>query len=83
MPVVIPDTWLAEAGVDEAEVRLEIACRLYDTRRISFSQAIRWAGVSRTEFEAAMIARNLSVYRPSLDDLQHDMETLASLKCGT
>lgn len=82
MPVLIPDTWLNEAGVEETDVRLEIACRMYDARRLSFAQAIRWAGVSRTEFEAAMIERNLSVYRPTLDDLQHDLETLASLRCG-
>ncbi|MEX1028179.1 MAG: UPF0175 family protein [Candidatus Paceibacterota bacterium] len=79
MALTIPDEWLAEAGIDERETRVEIACRLYDAGRLPFSQAIRWPGLTRTGFEEALLVRGLSVYRPTINDLQRDIETLERL----
>lgn len=83
MALMIPDEWLAEAGIDELEVRVEIACRLYDAGRLSFAQAIRWSGLTRTGFEEALLDRSLPVYRPTSDDLQQDLETLERLGGGS
>jgi len=52
---------------------------LYDDGRLSFGQAIRWSGLTRTDFEAAMLARGLALYRPTVEDLRHDLETLGRL----
>lgn len=59
MPVTITDEMLESAGLSEAEARLEIACRLFGAGRLSLPEATRWAGISRTEFEAALLARGL------------------------
>jgi predicted HTH domain antitoxin len=83
MPLTIPDEWLDEAQISPDDARVELACRLYDGGRLSFGQAIRWASLTRTDFEAAMLDRGLALYRPTLDDLEHDLETLDRLEDGT
>ena len=83
MPLTIPDELLSDAGITPADARLEFACRLYDGRRLSFGQAIRWSGVTRTDFEAAMLARGLPLYRPTVEDLERDLDTLARLGADT
>lgn len=79
MPLTIPDELLSDAGITPDDARLEFACRLYDGGRLSFGQAIRWSGVTRTDFEAAMLARGLPLYRPTVEDLERDVDTLARL----
>ena len=63
MPLTIPDELLLEAGLSEAEARLEIACRLYDAGSLTMPQATRWAAVSRVEFEDALLRRDLPLVR--------------------
>lgn len=82
MPLTIPDEWLRDAGITPDDARLEFACRLYDGGRLSFGQAIRWSGLTRTGFEAGMLARGLPLYRPTVEDLQQDLDTLARLGAG-
>ena len=79
MPLTIPDEWLHEAGISPDDARVELGCRLYDDGRLSFGQAIRWSGLTRTDFEAAMLAHGLALYRPTVEDLRHDLETLGRL----
>src|SRR5947207_15438964 len=63
MPLTITDEMLTSAGLSEQEAKLEIACRLYDAGRLSMPEAARWAGISRTELEAALLARGLPLIR--------------------
>lgn len=79
MPLTIPDELLSDAGITPDDARLEFACRLYDGGRLSFGQAMRWSGLTRTDFEAAMLARGLPLYRPTVEDLERDLDTLARL----
>jgi predicted HTH domain antitoxin len=79
MPLTIPDAWLSDAGITPDDARIEFACRLYDGGRLSFGQAVRWSGVTRTDLEAAMLARGLPLYRPTVEDLERDLDTLARL----
>lgn len=41
MALTIPDEWLAEAGINERDARIEIGCRLFDAGRLPLAQAIR------------------------------------------
>jgi predicted HTH domain antitoxin len=77
MPVVVSDDLLAEAGLSEADAKLEIACRLYDAGKLAMPQAARWAGVSRVAFESALLERHLPLIR--VDDTYWRQE-LASLE---
>ena len=63
MPVTLPDELLSEAGLSEPDAKLEIACRLYDAGKLTMPQATRWAGITRVEFENALLERNLPLIR--------------------
>lgn len=63
VPVTLPDQLLAEAGLSEAEAKLEIACRLYDAGTLTMPQATRWAGITRVDFETALLERRLPLVR--------------------
>lgn len=63
MPLTISDQLLQEAGLSQAEAQIEIACRLYDSGKLTMPQATRWAGLTRTEFEAALLQRHLPLIR--------------------
>jgi predicted HTH domain antitoxin len=80
MPLTITDDLLIASQMAEQDARLEIACRLYDAGKLTFPLATRWAGVSRSEFEEALLARNLPLLRLDLNDLKQDLETLQSLR---
>ena len=79
MPLVIPDELLLEAGLDEREALVEIACRLFEGGRLTLSSAVKFAGMSRTEFEDELRSRQIAVYRPGLDELVNDLAVLDRL----
>ena len=43
MPLTIPDSVLEQAGLSEDQARMEIACRLFEMRRLSLWRAAQWA----------------------------------------
>jgi predicted HTH domain antitoxin len=79
MPVTVPDQLLSEAGLSEAEARLEIACRLYDAGKLTMPQATHWAGISRVEFESALLERHLPLIRIGDTYWQQEVEGLQRL----
>ena len=79
MPLTIPDQLLSEAGLSEAEAREEIACRLFDSCKLTMPQATRWAGLTRTEFEAALLKRGLPLVRVDDQYWQQELEGLQKL----
>ena len=79
MPVMVSDQLLAEAGLSEAEAKLEIACRLYDAGKLTMPQATRWAGISRSEFETALLERHLPLIRIDDSYWQQEVEGLERL----
>jgi len=64
MPVLIPDETLKKAGLSEQEARIEIACRLYDADKLHLWPAAQLAGLSRDEFESALISRGTGAAGP-------------------
>jgi predicted HTH domain antitoxin len=79
MPVVIPDETLREAGLTEREAVVEIACRLFDAGKLALWPAAKLAGLSRSEFERELGQRKIAVYRPTVEELREDLETLDRL----
>ena len=80
MPMTIDDELLEAAGFTELDARIEVACRMYDAEKLSMSQARRWSGLSRVEFECALIDRGLPVYKVTQQDMDEDMATLEKLR---
>jgi predicted HTH domain antitoxin len=79
MPVVISDETLEQAGLTEREALIEIACRLFDIGKLHLWPAAKMAGMSRGEFEVALMDRKIPVYRPTIEDLDHDLAALKRL----
>ncbi len=80
MPVVIPDDVLRKANLTEREALIEIACRLYDVGKLHLWAAAQLAGLSRVEFEEALISRGLPVYRYTEEDFQEDLAAIEHLE---
>jgi predicted HTH domain antitoxin len=79
MPLLIPDELLIEAGLNENEALVEIACRLFDAGRLTLWSAARFAGLNRTAFEEELRARKIAIYRPTSDDLAEELTALNRL----
>ncbi len=79
MPLIVSDEELREAGMTEQEARIELACRVFDAGRLDLWPAAKFAGLARGEFEEELITRGISVYRPTIDDVRSDLESLRRL----
>jgi predicted HTH domain antitoxin len=80
MPLTLSDDVLEKAGMTADEARVEIACRLFDAGKLALWPAAQLAQLSRTEFEGELLSRRIPIYRPTLADLQNDLETLKQLE---
>ncbi|HUO10470.1 MAG TPA: UPF0175 family protein [Phycisphaerae bacterium] len=67
----VPDDVLKR--VSEQEMRVELACRLFDSQRLTKFEACELAGMSREEFDAALKVRNLPVMRYTEEMFREDM----------
>lgn len=76
MPVTLTDDVLKAAGMTEGEALVEIACRFFDTGRLSKFDASRLAGLSRLEFEAELMKRNLSLIHIDEEYWRQELESL-------
>lgn len=80
MPLIIADEILEQAGLTEREALIEFACRLYDAGKLSQPRAAKLAGLSRVEFEDALIARNLPLIRIDEEYWQQELESLRRME---
>ena len=80
MTLKIPDEILHAARLDERGLRVELACHLFDTERLSLGQAARVAEMNRTEFEDELHQREIAIYRYDQDEFQQDADALAKMR---
>jgi predicted HTH domain antitoxin len=73
MTLQTPDEIRRAAGLDENGLLLELACRLFDTSRLTLIQAARLARTERGEFEDALHDRAIPIYRYEEKDLRDDL----------
>jgi len=76
MTITLPDD-PAIAEMDEAEIRLNLACGAFAAGHVSRGVAARMAGLDQLAFDQALVARHI----PSYDEerLAEDAETLREL----
>ena len=77
--ITIPDEVLKEAGLNPQEALVEFACRLFDAGRLTLHSAGKLAGLDRVGMEEALSQRKIPIYRPTLEDLAQDLQTLDRL----
>lgn len=76
MPVVITDDILAEAGMTEAQARIEIACRLFQVGKLDQNAARDLAGLDRVAFWSECGKRSIDAIGYTAEDAQQDVVTL-------
>ena len=74
--ISIPEDVLREAKLSESGAALELACRLFETGRLTLWSAARLAGLDRQAMEDALLDRHIPIYRPTAADLADDLKTL-------
>lgn len=79
MHLTIPDDVLQQAGLTERNALTEFACRLFDAGKLTLPTASKLAGLSRDEFQGELHARNIAVFRPSVQDFRDDMEAIKKM----
>ena len=79
MALTIPDSVLQQAGLSEQEARLEIACRLFQTHRLSLWQSAQWAGLARVEMEAELLRRGIALYEITREQLNAELGAMDRL----
>ncbi len=80
MPLTLSDDILQKAGMSVDEARVEIACRLFDAGKLDLWPAAQLAEMTRVEFEEELHRRRIPIYRPTLDDLQTELEAFDKLE---
>lgn len=77
MPVTISDETLKAAGMTEPEMKLEIACRLFDAGKLNLWPAAQLAGLTRIEFEDSLIRRGIAPHRMDEQYVREELEYAA------
>ncbi len=79
MPLTIPDDILSSAGLNEIEARIEIACRLFESQRLTLWNASKWLNMTRVQFEAELLKRHIPLCSPTSEDLSADLEAMKQI----
>ncbi len=62
MTLTISDDLIRQTNLNEAELRMELALRLFETERLSFGQARSLAGVDVISFQQALAHHHISLH---------------------
>lgn len=74
MPLITPDEMLKLVGLTKQEMTVEIACRLFDAGKLHLWPAAQLAGMSRVQFEDALIKRGIAPYPLDADYVCQEFE---------
>jgi predicted HTH domain antitoxin len=76
MPLIIDDQFLKEAGLSEQEAKVEIACRLFEAKRLSRFAAGKLSGLDRISFDLELGKRGIDPFGYTVEEFDKDLETL-------
>lgn len=76
----IPDDILKQAGITEREAMVQLACRLFQTGRLTLFFAAQLAGMSQPGFEDILLDNNIPIYEYTEDDLRSDLRTIRGVR---
>ena len=75
MALVISDKILEQAQISADELLIDLACYLYEKKRLSTGQARALVGMNQIEFQKELAARDIDIHYTE-DDLEKDLENL-------
>ena len=75
MAIIISDDLLAKAQLSEGDFLIDIACYLYDKKRLSMGKARALTGLNLLDFQKELAAREIDIHYTEAD-LNKDLENL-------
>lgn len=78
MKVEIPDELALKCGINESELKVEIAVALFKENKFTLGQAVAFSGLPRWEFQGVLTVREIPMHY-DVEELDKDMETLKNL----
>lgn len=75
MALVITDDTLSKAKISADELLTDLACYLYDKKRMSMGQARQLSGLDQLSFQRELAKRNIYIHY-SEEDLKKDLQNL-------
>jgi len=78
MSLIIPDEIVKAAGMNEDELKKEIAVHLFEKERLTLGQAASLAEMDYLQFQHLLASREISVHY-DLDEFEDDLDTLKKL----
>jgi predicted HTH domain antitoxin len=78
MSLTIPDDVLEAAGMDESELRQELAIMLFQRDRLTLGQAARLAGLDLLRFQHLLASRGIAMHY-DVEEFEADLATLREL----
>ena len=73
MTLSFSDELIRQAKLTEGELRIELALRLFETRRLSFGQARRLAGVDVITFQQTLANNHIPLHY-DVADFEEDLK---------
>ncbi len=75
MALIISDEVLSKAQLSANELLIDLACYLYDKKKMSMGRARALAGLNQLEFQQALAERGIDIHYTE-DDLEKDLQNL-------
>jgi predicted HTH domain antitoxin len=78
MTLTIPDSILSETNISANNIRIELACYMYEKKGLSIGKAKKFSGLNTIEFQKELIKRNIYINLEA-SDLDMELQNLARL----
>lgn len=75
MALIITDETISKAKTSAEELLIDLACYLYDKKRMSMGQARHLAGLDQIRFQKELAKRDIYIHYTE-DDLKKDLDNL-------
>ncbi len=75
MSLVIPDEFLQNANISEADLKLEIAIILFQQSKITLGTASQFANMNQLEFQRILGSRQIPIHY-GVEEFRQDLRTL-------
>lgn len=75
MAIIITDDILSKAQLSESEFLIDIACYMYDKKRMSMGKARVLTGLNLIDFQKKLSAREIDIYYTE-EDLKKSLKNL-------
>lgn len=75
MALIISDDTLSKAKLSADELLVDLACYLYDKKRMSMGQARHLAGLDQISFQKELAKREINIHYTE-EDLEKDLKNL-------